>query len=218
MRKRKKRIFLNYKLITVSSILIAVLIILFFVKFEVYFGKKKYTTLNVFELLLLRSKFLNEIFEKYPEIIKINFVYDFRNLKIILEPKTENPVAIICSSKCFYLGEHSYIYEIKNEDNKNLLPIISYREVYPNSYLDPKITSALSYIFEYSNIAPLPLKRIFILTNKDIKVETKNFAFLLDPYKDVQNQIKKLQYILKNPPNINYSQIDLRIPGRIYLK
>jgi hypothetical protein len=56
------------------------------------------------------------------------------------------------------------------------------------------------------------------MTNKDLKIETKNFSFLIDPYKDVQNQLKKLQYVIKNSQNINYSQIDLRIPGRIYLK
>jgi len=218
MRKRKQQLFSNYKLIIFSLFLLFLLMLLFFVKFEVYFGNKKLKSLSAFEILFLKNELLKEIFENNPEIIKIDLIYDFKNLKVFLKPITENPVAIICSSKCFYLGEHGYIYEIKNENNKNLLPIISYREIYPNSYLDPKITSALSYIFEYSNIAPLPLKRILIMTNKDLKIETKNFSFLIDPYKDIQNQLKKLQYVIKNSQNINYSQIDLRIPGRIYIK
>jgi hypothetical protein len=218
MRKRKQRLFSNYKLIILSIFLLLLLMLLFLVKFDVYFENQKFKSLSAFEILFLKNELLKEIFENNPEIIKIDLIYDFKNLKVFLKPITENPVAIICSSKCFYLGEHGYIYEIKNENNKNLLPIISYREIYPNSYLDPKITSALSYIFEYSNIAPLPLKRILIMTNKDLKIETKNFSFLIDPYKDVQNQLKKLQYVLKNSQNINYSQIDLRIPGRIYLK
>ena len=218
MRKRKQQLFSNYKLIIFSLFLLFLLMLLFFVKFEVYFGNKKLKSLSAFEILFLKNELLKEIFENNPEIIKIDLIYDFKNLKVFLKPITENPVAIICSSRCFYLGEHGYIYEIKNENNKNLLPIISYREIYPNSYLDPKITSALSYIFEYSNIAPLPLKRILIMTNKDLKIETKNFSLLIDPYKDIQNQLKKLQYVLKNSQNINYSQIDLRIPGRIYIK
>ena len=218
MRKRKQRLFSNYKLIILLIFLLLLLMLLFFVKFDVYFENQKFKSLSAFEILFLKNELLKEIFENNPEIIKIDLIYDFKNLKVFLKPVTENPVAIICSSKCFYLGEHGYIYEIKNENNKNLLPIISYREIYPNSYLDPKITSALSYIFEYSNIAPLPLKRILIMTNKDLKIETKNFSFLIDPYKDVQNQLKKLQYVIKNSQNINYSQIDLRIPGRIYLK
>ena len=218
MRKRKQRLFSNYKLIIFSLFLLLLLMLLFFVKLEVYFENQKFKSLSAFEILFLKNELLKEIFENNPEIIKIHLIYDFKNLKVFLKPITENPVAIICSSRCFYLGEHGYIYEIKNEDNKNLLPIISYREIYPDSYLDPKITSALSYIFEYSNIAPLPLKRILIMTNKDLKIETKNFSFLIDPYKDIQNQLKKLQYVLKNSQNINYSQIDLRIPGRIYIK
>jgi len=218
MRKRKQRLFSNYKLIIFSLFLLLLLMLLFFVKLEVYFENQKFKSLSAFEILFLKNELLKEIFENNPEIIKIDLIYDFKNLKVFLKPITENPVAIICSSRCFYLGEHGYIYEIKNEDNKNLLPIISYREIYPDSYLDPKITSALSYIFEYSNIAPLPLKRILIMTNKDLKIETKNFSFLIDPYKDIQNQLKKLQYVLKNSQNINYSQIDLRIPGRIYIK
>jgi hypothetical protein len=218
MRKRKQQLFSNYKLIIFSLFLLLLLILLFFVKFEVYLENKKLKSLSAFEILFLKNELLKEIFENNPEIIKIDLIYDFKNLKLFLKPIKENPVAIICSSRCFYLGEHGYIYEIKNENNKNLLPIISYREIYANSYLDPKITSALSYIFEYSNIAPLPLKRILIMTNKDLKIETKNFSFLIDPYKDIQNQLKKLQYVLKNSQNINYSQIDLRIPGRIYIK
>jgi hypothetical protein len=218
MRKRKQRLFSNYKLIIFSLFLLLLLMLLFFVRFDVYFENQKFKSLSAFEILFLKNELLKEIFENNPEIIKIDLIYDFKNLKVFLKPITENPVAIICSSKCFYLGEHGYIYEIKNEDNRNLLPIISYREIYPNSYLDPKITSALSYIFEYSNIAPLPLKRILIMTNKDLKIETKNFSLLIDPYKDIQNQLKKLQYVLKNSQNINYSQIDLRIPGRIYIK
>jgi len=219
MRKRKKRLFLNYKFITLTFILTILLITLFFIKFELYFENQKYGNLSIFEVLFLKNNFFKEILNKYPEIIKIKLSYDFKNLRIFLIPEKEKPVAIICSSKCFYLGEHSYIYEIKNnKEDKNLLPIISYREVYPDSYLDPKITEALSYLFEHSNIIPLPFKRIFILPNKDLKVETKNFSFLIDPNKDIQNQIKKLQYVLKNSHNINYSQIDLRIPGRIYLK
>jgi hypothetical protein len=218
MRKRKQRLFSNYKLIIFSLFLLLLLMLLFFFRFDVYFENQKFKSLSAFEILFLKNELLKEIFENNPEIIKIDLIYDFKNLKVFLKPITENPVAIICSSKCFYLGEHGYIYEIKNENNKNLLPIISYREIYANSYLDPKITSALSYIFEYSNIAPLPLKRILIMTNKDLKIETKNFSLLIDPYKDIQNQLKKLQYVLKNSQNINYSQIDLRIPGRIYIK
>lgn len=218
MRRKKNRLFLNYKLSLLVIILIIFTAILFSVKLKIYFENEKYSELTLFEFLFLKQRLLNDIFQKNPEIIKINLSYDLKNLNIILETKKENAVAIICSSKCFYLGEHSYIYEIKNGNNKNLLPIISYREIYPNSYLDPKITAAFSYIFEYSNIAPLPIKRIFILSNKDLKIETKKFSFLIDPNKDIQNQLKKLQYVLKNSQNINYTQIDLRIPGRIYLK
>ena len=218
MRKRKKiKLFFNYKILAFFIFLLVLFYFLFFLSFDIFLDNKKIDRMGVFNFLIYKNILIKDLLEKDPSIIKINFGYDIKNLKIFISTVKENPIAIICSSNCYYLGEHSYIYEIKNEP-KNLLKIISYREIYPNSYLESNITNALSIIFENSNIIPFAIKKVFILSNKDIKVETQDFSFLIDPYKDVNQQIKKLTYVLKNYNYLKFNQLDLRISGKIYFK
>jgi hypothetical protein len=86
-----------------------------------------------------------------------------------------------------------------------------------NTILNPKLTNALALIFEYSHNKSIFLKQIEILSNYDLIIQTKQFRFIVDPNKDVKNQLKKLEYFINNYKE-EYHQIDLRIDKKIYFK
>jgi len=205
------------------SILLLILIIFFVfaisqLNFKIY-NENNFYEENFILFLLYKNKLINEIFEKEPDVIKVNFKINLFKKEIRIEKTKEEPVALICyKESCYFLGEHSYIYNIKNLKKEGLIKIESTYPVYPDSYLNKEITNALSKIFEYSNLKPLPIKEIRILTNFDLEIKTPKFSLLIDPYKDVSSQLKKLDFFLENYSTSTFSRIDLRIPQKIYFK
>jgi hypothetical protein len=169
-------------------------------------------------LLILLLFLIMEIFNQYPEIIKIEPKIDFIKKEINLEVIEEKAVARICYQKqCYFLGEHGYIFNKNNKSQENLIEIVSFLPIDKNSILDNQITNLLTKIFEYSHHKNLYLKKIEILNNKDLKIYTNHFSFLMDPRIDINHQIKKLDYFLENYSK-PFSEIDLRINRKIYFK
>lgn len=217
---RKKYDF--YKIIKLIFITLIFFSILFFFSQLNFILKEDSKTLgkeNLFLFLLTKIFLAKEIFEKEPEVIKVNFKINFKKLEINIEKIKDEPIAIICFKDCFYLSRYSYIYKPKNGNLlENKMKIFSANPIYENSYLLPEITSALAKVFEYSNLKLVPLKEVYIMSNFDLKIKTQNFYFLIDPFKDVNHQLKKLAYFLSNYKKTTYTQIDLRIPQKIFFK
>lgn len=218
--KLQKFSFKNVLLITFLLILISFFTFLIFsLDFEIIENSKIIAKENLILFLLTKNIVAKNLFEQEADLIKINYKFDFRNFKIYVEKIKEEPVALICyKDDCYFLGKHSYIYKKRNSSYKNLLPIKSYYPIYENSYLKPELTNALVFLFEYSNLKLLILKEIKILSNFDLLVKTKDFSFLLDPHKNVKNQLNKLSFFIENYKDTNYSLIDLRINHKIFFK
>lgn len=222
MRRKKIR---NSKLIfNKNLILIFILLILIiwfsqldFLKVNVENEKLHIKNLNILYYIFFKKELAKAIFEKCSDVIKIKFKPNFLTYSLDIELIKESPVAIICGSKCFYLGTHSYIYKAEVEDK--YLPIYSQLEILENSYLKPNIENAFSKLFEYSNLNNIFFSKVEILSNQDLKFFTNdNKEILIDPNQNIEEQIKKLHYFLNNYKDSNYSRIDLRIPRRLYFK
>ncbi len=203
----------------IISFCFLLLSILFQLNFTLKENSKVLGKKNLLLFILTKKLMVKKIFEDESDVIKVNFKIDFKKLEIIVEKLKDEPVAIICSKECFYLSKYSYIYKPKdNRFSINRIKIFSANPVYENSYLLPNITLALAKIFEYSNLKLLPLKEVYILSNLDLKIRTQNFYFLVDPFQDINQQLKKLSFFLDNYKNSPFSQIDLRIPQKIFFK
>jgi hypothetical protein len=219
MRKRKKKkLELNYRFFLIIFLLILIFFLtqINFLKINTSDNRLKIQNLSLLYYIFFKKDLAQKIFNTYESVIRVRFKPDFINFKLDIDLEKEDPVAIICSSNCFYLGSHSYIY--KDSIENKYLPIFSQLEILEASYLDPILTNAFSKIFEYSNLNSLILKQAEILSNKDIKIITlDNKEILFDPNKNIDEEIKKLHYFLTNYKN-SYSRIDLRIPGKLYFK
>jgi hypothetical protein len=219
MRKRKKKkLELNYRFFLIIFLLILIFFLtqINFLKINASDNRLKIQNLSLLYYIFFKKDLAQKIFNTYESVIRVKFKPDFINFKLNIDLEKEDPVAIICSSNCFYLGSHSYIY--KDSIENKYLPIFSQLEILEASYLNPILTNALSKIFEYSNLNSLILKQAEILSNKDIKIITSdNKEILFDPNKNIDEEIKKLHYFLTNYKN-SYSRIDLRIPGKLYFK
>ena len=218
-KKIKKQKTVSFrKILLITFGLLAVILITVLLNFQIIENGKIIDNVNLILFLLTKNIYAKRILDKEPETIKVNFHIDIKKFQIIIEKIKEKPVSLICyKNQCYFLGEHSYIYPINNSAY-NLLPIISPYPVSPDSYLLPQLTNALSYIFEFSNTKLLPLKEIQILSNFDLLIKTKEFYFLIDPNKDVKQQLNKLVFFLENYEGTDYSKIDLRIPNKIFFK
>ena len=215
--KRKKN---NRNFNIINIIFIGLLIIIFFIKFNLFIDNNYIRNIYLGEYLLLKSKLIASIFRQYPEVIQVKTKIYPLEKKIELKTIKERPVAKICyQNNCYLLGEHNYIYQPSNKDINEfyLLTINSQLPIIANSILEKDIISALEKIFEHSNTNNIFLTKIEILSNKDLKIYTTNFSFLIDPLKDINHQIKKLTYFL-NTYKGKYKEIDLRINNRIYFK
>jgi hypothetical protein len=217
-RKKRKKLELNYTPFLFFLLLIFIFYLgnLNFLKINSSDNRLNIKNLSILYYIFFRKNLAQKIFETYDSVIKIKFKPNFLNFSLNIDLEKEDPVAIICSTDCFYLGSHSYIY--KDSIENKYLPIFSQLEILKNSYLDPTLTNAFSKIFEYSNLNSLILRQAEILSNKDIKIITSdNKEILFDPNKNIDEQLKKLGYFLTNYKN-PYNRIDLRIPGKLYFK
>jgi len=220
-KKSLKKIFdINLKKIFFILLVLFCFIIFFFIKFDIYINNNLYKK-NVFlgKFLIFNHLITKELLEKEKNIIKIRTYYDIKNMIINIKPIYENPVAKICYlNDCYLLGEHGYIFKPNKDQMKNsLLKIRSFLPIKEKTILNPKLTNSLALVFEYSHNKSYFLKQIEILSNYDLVIQTKQFKFILDPNKDIKNQIKKLDYFIENY-NGKYNQIDLRIDKKIYFK
>ncbi|GIW65788.1 MAG: hypothetical protein KatS3mg094_307 [Candidatus Parcubacteria bacterium] len=216
MKRKKYSQYFN----VINIILVGFLIIVFFTKFTLLIDNSYKRSIYLGEYLLLKNSLITNIFQQYPEIIKIKTKIYPLEKKIELKTIKEKPVAKICyQNNCYFLGEHNYIYQpsTKNTSDVSLLTINSRLPIINKSILDKNISDTLEKIFEYSNTNNYFLTKIEILSNKDLKIYTTDFNFLIDPFKDINNQIKKLTYFLNNYKG-KYKEIDLRINDRIYFK
>ncbi|MGC8981784.1 MAG: hypothetical protein ACP5JU_02445 [Minisyncoccia bacterium] len=222
MRRRKtrriKKINFDYRffLIFILIILIFALTQIRFLKINVSDNSVKIKDLYILYYIFFKKDLADKIFDICDDAVRVKFKPNFIDFSLNIDLEKEKPVAIICSSDCYYLGSYSYIYKdsIKNE----YFPIFSQLKILRNSYLDPLLTDAFSKIFEYSNLNSIILKSGEILSNKDIKIVLKDGKeILFDPNKNIDEEIKKLHYFLTNYKN-SYSRIDLRIPGKLYFK
>jgi hypothetical protein len=217
-RRKKKKLELNYRFFLIIFLLILIFFLtqINFLKINTSDNRLKIQNLSLLYYIFFKKDLAQKIFNTYESVIRVRFKPDFINFKLDIDLEKEDPVAIICSSNCFYLGSHSYIY--KDSIENKYLPIFSQLEILEASYLNPILTNAFSKIFEYSNLNSLILKQAEILSNKDIKIITSdNKEILFDPNKNIDEEIKKLHYFLTNYKN-SYSRIDLRIPGKLYFK
>jgi hypothetical protein len=217
-RKKRKKLELNYTPFLFFLLLIFIFYLgnLNFLKINSSDNRLNIKNLSILYYIFFRKNLAQKIFETYDSVIKIKFRPNFLNFSLNIDLEKEDPVAIICSTDCFYLGSHSYIY--KDSIENKYLPIFSQLEILKNSYLDPTLTNAFSKIFEYSNLNSLILRQAEILSNKDIKIITSNNKeILFDPNKNIDEELKKLGYFLTNYKN-SYNRIDLRIPGKLYFK
>lgn len=165
----------------------------------------------------------NKIFSLNPEIIRVKFKPNYFTAKLEIDIETEKPIARICADECFYIGEHGYIYRSQEPEarSQKFLTIVSDLKIYDNTILEPRLVSALSKIFEFSNLKSVILKNTKILTNKDLKIITKNnWYILVDPNQNIERQIRKLNFFLDNKKEIlaQIQYLDLRIPQKIYYK
>ncbi|GIW66163.1 MAG: hypothetical protein KatS3mg095_0061 [Candidatus Parcubacteria bacterium] len=217
-----KKKLTNKKLKFIKNLIILIIIVLIlFIKFNLEIDGNYKKTIYLGEYLLTKYKIIKDMFNNYPELINIKTIISITERKIKLKTITENPVAKICyQNSCYFLGEHSYIYKPKNQKTYNLLLINSEIPILDNSFLENNITNALAKVFEYSNTRNFYLTKIDILSNKDLKIYSNNFSFLIDPNKNIDNQIKKLNYFLSNykDDNLKLKEVDLRISNRIYYK
>lgn len=219
MRKRRFKKNLNLNAIIMLSIMLIIGFTVYKLNFDIIENNKIIDRKNFILFILTKNLIAKELFRKENDLIGVKYRLDIRNLKIFINKIKEKPVALICyKNECYFLGQHSYIFEKDNSFSKNLLVIQSPYPIYKNSYLKPELTNALSIVFEYSNLKLLPLKGIEILSNFDLIVKTKNFSFLIDPYKNINAQLNKLSFFLENYKNTDYSLIDLRIPQKIFFK
>jgi hypothetical protein len=218
-KKRKKFFYINLWQVFFVLIIIFFYIVLS-IKFNIYINNKLYKKdITLGKFLLLKELILEEILKKEKNIIKTKIYYDIKNKSVNIKTIEENPVAAICyKNECYILGEHSYIFKpTKYYNISHLLKIKSSLPIKENTILNPKLTNALALIFEYSHNKSIFLKQIEILSNYDLIIQTKQFRFIVDPNKDVKNQLKKLEYFINNYKE-EYHQIDLRIDKKIYFK
>lgn len=163
-------------------------------------------------------KNIRQIMTDFPEIKKITIRIKPLQRTINLEIKIAKIIAQICDNqKCFYLDDSARIIDSKILIKENLLTINSSLPIENNTLLNPEIKNLFAILFEYANWKPLVLKSIKIYPNFDIGViDNQNREFLLDPSKDHQQQIKKLEIFLNK--NFKATRIDLRINQKIFFK
>ena len=157
-----------------------------------------------------------------PDVISIELTPSYRDSTLLITIQREKPVARICTDTCFLLGEHGYIIpENPTSTPWHLFSITSNVGIIPYSALEKPILTTLSRIIEFSNLSAIPLQSAEILMNKDLRIQTQSgWRILINPQKDVEKQMRKLTYFVKNKisqlNSIEY--IDLRIPQKIYYK
>jgi len=222
MKRRKKTKLIKFILPLIFLFLIVSFI--FFFKF-----KEIETEPEIFINYLnpyLKDKTLYEIFpnlkkimKDFPEIKKIDLRANIFEQKLFLKIKSSEVIAQICDEKnCFYLDNYGEIIVPGTRKlTRTLLKIYSFLPIEKNTLLNPEIKNLLSLLFEYANWKPLILKEIKIYKNFDVGViDSENREFLLDPSKNIEEQIKKLHiFLTKNFPG---TRIDLRITKKIYFK
>lgn len=171
-------------------------------------------------VILNLKKFLKE----NKEIISAELIPDFWNRKLIVKIKKSEIIAQIYdkrNNKIFYLDNYGRILDINFDDGKKI-KIVSYKSIKNNSLLNPKLTKLFSLLFEFSNFYNFPIKEITIYSNFDLSfLDKNNRIYLLDPNKDIEEQIKKLYIFLqyeKKKSLGSIKRIDLRIPKKIYFK
>lgn len=216
MKKRK----INFVKIINLSLFFVLCYLLILVKFSLNIENSYLRNISLLEYILIKNILFSNIFRDNPGVIKIKNEINLLSRKINLKIIKEKPVAKLCyKNNCYFLGEHSYIYNInkRKQEYSILLPINSQLPVLPNTTLENNLTEALAKIFEYANLKNVYLIKIEILSNKDLIFFTEKYYFLIDPNKNLGEQIKKLDYFLSNYRD-QYQKIDLRIPNRIYFK
>ncbi len=172
-------------------------------------------------LFFYRFTFSQYLFKMYPDIISVQLKPSYRTSVLFVATEREKPAARLCTDTCFLLGEHGYIIPELTSTPKHLFLITSNLGVIPYSVLEKPILSTLSQIIEFSNLSVIPLQSADILTNKDLRIKTQTgWYILINPQKDVDKQMRKLTYFVKNKSSqLNSIQyIDLRISQKIYYK
>lgn len=230
MKKKKlKKNFLNQKFTILLFVIFIIFILYYFFihkfskvetnykKIEIWSDHKP-KNITFYQSINLSKKLM----EKFPEIKKINIKVDFFKNEIDLIIHKSNTIAKICyKEKCFYLDDSNEIISTSTcyLDNScsRLITITSFLPIENNSILNPELTKILIPIFEYSNWKAFSIKEIKIYPNFDLGVvDYQNREFLFDPYKNINEQIKKLHLFLEY--KFNGQRIDLRIPNKIYFK
>lgn len=216
-KKPKYKIFL---LIFCSVIILIILFFLFFKFSNINIEPKKFESVlgYYFSNQSLWTIFNNSrfIMNNYPEIIKINIKPNFLNLSISVKINETTYVAKICDQKeCFYLDTFSRIIKPKLTVPEKMPLIEAHIQITNNSLLHPLLQNTLATIFEYANWKPMIIRKIIIYSNLDIGIiDSSNKEFIFDPYKDIEQQIKKMEIF--NNKKIQGKRIDLRINKKIY--
>lgn len=226
MRRRGRKIRLNKTLILIIALIGFIIILGRFLTFKNVMLEPTtaagLTRLEQISYFFHRQGLARKIFNLQPQFIKISFKPNYFTSTLTIKLNEEKIVARLCDHQCYFLGEHSYIFQTpssKLQAPNDYFPLISRLKLYNNSVLEPKIASALSKVFEFSNLKSLPLQQGEILTNKDLKITTQDgWYFLFDPSQDTEKQIKKLGYFLDNKKETfsTLQYLDLRIPQKIY--
>jgi hypothetical protein len=223
--KRRRSIRINPLFVIWILLTIALITAFIIIKLKVI-APIQLREIPLWKYLIAKRQLTEDIFHKQPEAKKITFKPDWLRFLVEIEIEKEKAIAIICGSKCYNLSQYGYIFKSQESPSKNLILITSQLEIANQSKLDRKIAYSLSKVFEFSLVKKLPLRQVEILSNRDLKfflsavTPSKNHLiyFLIDPNKDMTEQLQKLDKFLEYKKSMNFESIDLRITGKIYYK
>lgn len=178
--------------------------------------------LPLWQYLITKRRLAENIFHTLPATKRVRLKPDWLHFLIEVEVEEERPIALICGSQCYNLSPQGYIFKTSASPTPALLPISSQLEISDQSMLDRKIADGLSKVFEFSLVKKLPLRRVEILSNRDLKfylsLPKSTAYFLIDPNENINEQLDKLDKFLGYKQLTDFLSLDLRIPGKVYYK
>ena len=221
MRRRRRRDFrvpiIVFPIIALALLVVAAVTFIHFKKIDA--DPVTITPPKAVSIFVRKSRLAEQLFTAHPTLIRLTITPHYLNSTLELKGEEEKPVAQLCGSSCYLLGEHGYVYA--GTSSQPLLPIVSRLRIEPNSTLKPALARAFAATFELTTLNRIGLRRVEILTNEDLRfVTAAGWYFLLDPKQSPERQLRKLTFFLQRKssdvPKLRY--IDLRIPQKIYFQ
>ncbi len=221
MRRRRRRGFrvpiIVFPIIAFVLLVIAAVMLLHFQKVDA--DPVAIAPREAVSIFVRKRHLAEQLFVAPPTLIRLTITPHYPNSTLELKGEEEKPIAQLCGSSCYLLGEHGYVYV--GTSSQPLLPIISRLKIEPNSVLKPTLARAFAATFELTTLNRIGLRRVEILTNEDLHfVTAAGWYFLLDPNQSPERQLRKLTFFLQRKSSVvpKLMYIDLRIPQKIYFQ